>query len=256
LWSTIKNVCFNPDFYEKNGQCGKISLLLCGPPGTGKSTFAYRVAMCLHRHIISLDLREQSKHSIYQILQKPSEDYCTSYRDAIFLFEEFDISIKELSLRDKKRKNEMMDFFKQMEKYIRFTEQKNVSDDPNKNDLKQPSLNIHNNFTMRDLLEIFQGPVPFDGMIILATTNNFDEIYETCPELFRHGRLTPIHIGYIDKDTLQEISQFYFKRKLKYVSEHITIPTSQIIDLALEALLYSKNNSFNYLESQLKKLLQ
>ncbi len=33
-------------------------------------------------------------------------------------------------------------------------------------------------FCIRDLLEIFQGPVPFESSIMIATTNKYDEIKE------------------------------------------------------------------------------
>ena len=32
-------------------------------------------------------------------------------------------------------------------------------------------------FVLKDLLEIFQGPIPKNGTIIIATTNDYDEIY-------------------------------------------------------------------------------
>lgn len=104
LWSIIKNCCMNFEFYRNCGQVGRVSLLLHGPPGTGKSTFAYRIAMVLQRHLISLDLRSLDRSEAYQILQSPELSFagCKTYKDAVFLFEEFDISIKNLY---HKRKN-------------------------------------------------------------------------------------------------------------------------------------------------------
>lgn len=59
--------------------------------------------MCLQRHIISLDLREFNKYCLYQVLHRPQiGNEMKSYKDVVYLFEEFDISIKELYLREKK----------------------------------------------------------------------------------------------------------------------------------------------------------
>lgn len=110
-------------------------------------------------------------------------------------------------------------------------------------------------FTLRDLLEIFQGPVPFESMIMLASTNKYEDIKELCPELFRPGRMTPIYFGYIDKKTLQEISLYFFKQKLPFrIPQEITIPTSEIIELALKAQ-QMKANDFDYFSKQIKELL-
>jgi hypothetical protein len=116
---------------------------------------------------------------------------------------------------------------------------------------------------MRDLLEIFQGPVPLDGMIIMATTNKFDEIKNSCPELFRPGRLTPVYFGYIHIETLHEISRFYFGKDYKgYVPHQIKIPTSQIIEIALESKCFRKEGDeglespYSYFCEKISKLFE
>lgn len=254
LWEIIKNNIINPDFYTNRGQHGRISFLFHGPPGTGKSTFAYRIAMCLHRHIISLDLRTHTKAIIYQILQKPYIRRCKSYKDVIYLFEEFDISIKELYQKQNASLVQETDYQNKI-KYINF-DKYDKSEFDMKDKYDQYITNIRSQFSLRDLLEIFQGPIPFESMILLASTNKYDEINNMCPELFRPGRMTPIHFGYIDKNTIQDICKFYFNKKITYrLPDQITIPTSQIIDLALEALTLSNNKAFKYFSDKLEKLL-
>lgn len=246
LWAIIKNNCLNPEFYSERGQIGRVSLLLHGPPGTGKSTFAFRIAMCLNRHIVSVDLREMDKPHMYQILQRPKEDLCESYKNVVYLFEEFDIAIKDLNFREIKYKKMETEYYDELDNEIQ-------NDDKNK---KEKSCNFRGSlFTIRDLLEIFQGPVPFEGMIMLASTNKYDEIKEICPELFRPGRMTPIHFGYIDSDTLQDISKYYFNKKIDgYIPEFINLPTSQIIELVFEALQCG-DNPFEYFTEKLDKLV-
>jgi len=255
LWAVIKQTCLNPDFYKEKGQIGKISLLLHGPPGTGKSTFAFRIAMILQRNIISLDLRSCSKSSIYQILHKPG--HCTSYKDAVFLFEEFDNSINELYLREKRNKDIMNKYHEHLELFDidDIKDNKDNKDNKNSEHIKKIYDMANNDFTLRDLLEIFQGPIPFESMIIIANTNKYNEIHSMCPELFRPGRLTPVYFGYINKETVQDISKYFFGKKLTgYLPDVLSVPTSQIIDLALESSTCS-NDPFDYFTEKLNRLL-
>lgn len=252
LWSIIKNSILHPEFYKTKGQTARVSLLLYGPPGCGKSSFAYRIAMCLYRQIISLDLRDCTRYSVYQILQKPNESLVKSYKDALYLFEEFDISIKELDRKSKSAESLSTKCGDILKEYY-----DNIFDEKTKkkyiNIKKEKENRI---FTIRDLLEIFQGPIPFEGMIIMANTNKYDEIKEICPELFRPGRLTPVYFGYIDESTLQDISMYYFNRKLSgYIPHQIKIPTSQIIEIALESSQIYPNDSFTYFSKRINILL-
>ena len=116
---------------------------------------------------------------------------------------------------------------------------------------------VRNEFSIRDLLEIFQGPVSLESSVIIANTNKFDEIQKMCPELFRYGRLTPVYFGYINKDTMQDISTYYFGQKIKeYLPETIKISTSEIIDLAMEtSSLENEADRFPQFSQRLNKLI-
>lgn len=285
LWEMIKNNILNPEFYRNHGQVGRVSLLFYGPPGTGKSTFAYRIAMCLYRHIISLDLRILKKQELYTVLNKPGK--LTSYSEMtydhyVYLFEEFDISIKYLHCRQmdrNRKKNEFynaMEFLYNMQQTGCIVNKQNVdemnNDNADRNEIKKDGNgkdetkkdetqedNLisceRDEFTLRDLLEIFQGPVPFEGMVMLASTNKYEDIKKLCPELFRSGRMTPVYFGYIDKKTLQEISMHFFKKKLGgYLPNEIKIPTSEIIEIALESS-QQKCNQFDIFSKKIQKLL-
>lgn len=240
LWKTIKMVCNDPNYYITRGQTPRISLLLHGRGGTGKSSLIYRIAQCTGRNIISLDLRNLSKFEAYQMIQKPRDE---SYKKYILLFEEFDISIKELYIREQKQLKD--DNYDQMIELVKSQKYDTLTiKDDKTNDLR-----------LRDLLEIFQGPIPFEQMIIMATTNKYQEIKEMCPELFRPGRLTPVHFDYINKETLQEISMYYFQKPFPdYLPDMLTIATSQIIELAFEAL--NMEEPHQYFITHLNKLIR
>ncbi len=90
---------------------------------------------------------------------------------------------------------------------------------------------------------------------MLASTNKYDDIKKLCPELFRPGRMTAIHFGYIDKETLQEISMYFFKKKLVgRIPNEIKISTSEIIEVALSSSL-QKENQFGHFSKKINELL-
>lgn len=89
---------------------------------------------------------------------------------------------------------------------------------------------------------------------MIATTNKYEEIKSLCPELFRPGRLTPVHFNYITSNVLQQMSRFYFKEDIDgYLPDMIHIPTSQLIELVFEAL--NQAQPFPYFKEHLFTLL-
>lgn len=226
LLSFINKIQNQPDFFTQVGQNGQLNMILHGPPGTGKSTFVYRLAKSTNRHIISVDLNNVTfKKDAYQIIQDPfNEDMKPS--EYIILLEEFDNVILNLNTKEKK-----------IEKKI-----KNKNDKNDKNDEHTAELNM-GDFELNDLLEILQGPVPREGQIIIATTNKFNEIKEICPALFRPGRLTPIEFGYMTCKEVDELSKIYFGHKVD-IKFDPKIPTSKIIEIALYAKLINDPDYF------------
>ncbi len=103
------------------------------------------------------------------------------------------------------------------------------------------------------MLELFQGPVPIKNRIIIATTNNFEKIRTALPALFRAGRMTPVHFDYLDWNSLNELCMYYFQTILTIEPRPITIPTSQIIELAIKYVLTKK--SFAEFQCELVDLL-
>lgn len=100
--------------------------------------------------------------------------------------------------------------------------------------------NRSNILRLSDMLELFQGPVPVKNRIIIATTNNFSLIQKSMPTLFRSGRMTPIHFDYLDWKSLNDLCMYYFQREMSCEPRKISIPTSQIIELAIKYVLTHK----------------
>ncbi len=204
LWFTIKNIFLNSDFNK--GSMSKVKLLLHGPPGNGKSSFVYRLAMCTLSNISVIDF-SLTRLNIYFSIDRIKHNN-------IFLFENIENSLKEIQFRNSKKYNE---------------------------------------FTPNDLLGIIKNP--FMAKVIVATTNKYDDFKNSYPQFLMPGKLKPIHFGYIGVDTLQDISMYFFGRKLKWnVPDVIMTPTCDIIDLAFEALTVGVD-SFDYFSDKLKLLL-
>lgn len=202
IWEILKKVQYDPAFFAAFGQNARANLLLYGPPGSGKSSFIYRIANCLNRHIVSVDISTiGTKYALYKTIQKPSVDATDDPKNSIIVLEEFDIAIKKLFLAEQDdlntEKNEKMMMAALESKGDNFKELVKIKD--------------NDKIILRDLLDILQGTIPIDGSIIIATTNKYEEIKEYCPELFRAGRMTPVYFGYLDLNGFKNFCQNYFE---------------------------------------------
>ena len=272
LWSLIKEIDQNKDYYQRYGQTPKLNLLLHGPPGTGKSSFAYRVAMTLRRDIISMDLTKYPNRYIIDKLMHGYINPCLSNGHMIspsrlvYVFDEFDRTIEFLIAAQDKEKRLFESKLKSMSagnglaallgsaagKKSKSNSKTNSGSDSDceEDDFTIPSVDdtvgdpsttfASQLLTIKDLLEIFQGVVDVDGRLIFAMTNHYDKIKKECPALFRPGRLTPVYFGYIGRETLLDIIQYYFKNKftipigdLDSLPSEFKIPTSEIIEQAI-----------------------
>lgn len=286
MWSILEKVDFDPSYFHNLGQSPHCGLLLHGPPGTGKSTFAYRVGMCLKRHIVSVDIRSLKKRNyLFQIFRNPHiNGRNLRAKDVIFILDEFDTVVSELYYADvatqtllKNWNNKMI---RQHHKIKVQSEPDNIpeisigseTDDQSTEQTTDQECESHKellkatrieNFglndgsiRLNDLLELLNGPVPNDGLIVIGTTNKFDEIKNLCPALFRHGRLTPVYFGYALPQTIQDISNYFFNRSVKLLSIPHNISTAQIMELIIESkLIEDETESFDHFQTKLNEII-
>jgi hypothetical protein len=113
--------------------------------------------------------------------------------------------------------------------------------------------NMSDILRLSDLLELFQGPVPIKDRIIIATTNHLDHIRESLPALCRPGRLTPLEFSYLDWPSLNALCQYYFQQDMDCDPVEITIPTSQVVELAVKHV--TTHQGFHNFKEELFSLL-
>lgn len=97
-------------------------------------------------------------------------------------------------------------------------------DDDNKSNILRKS----------DLLELFSPAAPVKGRIIIGTTNHLSKMKKIMPALFRAGRLTAVEFPYLDWQSLNELTQYYLQNKMTIEPFTITIPTSEIVEMAVK----------------------
>jgi len=250
IWPIVKQIHLNPMKFFEMGQSPQSGWLIYGPPGTGKSSFVYRIAMSLQRHVVSIDFRGmKSRSAIFSAVRKPfvTKNIYIEPHQIIYLFDEIDIALVELYNREKKYQTVSDEWMKIMKKSQSSSKKsiesgvENESDGSNKDEYKDVSLSSmmgddSDNITSHDLLEFFQGPIPYKGAIFMATTNKFEEIKKMCPALVRPGRLTPIEFGNPDSTTIKDISKFHFGKEVDISNDYTpSISSSQIMQYVLDA---------------------
>jgi hypothetical protein len=250
IWKRVSKVHFHPEMFQNMGQTAGCNILLYGPPGTGKSTLAYRLAVATGRHLVSVNLLDylSSKRKLYRLLLEPYiwDDHCKP-SEVIILVEEFDKTVRVLKEQDDAPL--WANWFKNTKSSINTTvvssrqrtdsdsdEEEEKKEDKKAKSSKPDKLKAGNSKELKlaDLLDILQGSVPIEGSIIVATTNHYEYIRKTLPALVRPGRLTPMHVDYLDWDSLKELVLFYFGEKLTLRPMKIEYPTSGIIEMAME----------------------
>lgn len=242
LWATIETIQFKSDILDKIGQPARLGLLLYGPPGTGKSSFGYRIAKALNRHILLIDIMSLSRSALFNIFTNPVIGNVRYNPDeVIYIIDEFDITVEYLYA--KKQNND--------KKLSPITEYENSNINPEDiiKLLNDEFIKKSNELRLEDLLEILCGPVPTNGAIIIATTNKYERIKEICPALVRPGRLTPVYFGYFTVELFQEMIRYMFGKKFEVPNvTNIIIPQSQIMELiiAAKSIFNNDEEAFEY----------
>lgn len=255
IWNFIKTIQFSPDEIYSLGQIPRLGLLLYGEPGTGKSSFGYRIAMALKRHVVSLDILDiNNKNDIFEIMRNPKVMHVSCRpKDVVFIFDEFDRTVFSILEGAKRKKHQ---------KTIQIIDQNDKQTQTQGQE--QPLLQIQNEdpnivstaLCIEDLQEIFQGSIPLEDAIIIANTNRYEELKALCPALFRVGRLTPIKFDNADGWFINEVSKRFFDRETIVDTTGLTnLQPSAIIEMATKYKNNYYDNKYEMFYEELKDYL-
>ncbi len=297
IFSSNKEILINDlkrlndvNYYKKTGNKHKKGYILYGPPGCGKTTSVKAMALEDNRHIIEVSLAKiKTDEELEELFNIDKIDNIKfSKKNIIILFDEIDRDNDVIQKDKDYYDSDDSDSFDEIDLSNLNINNDNDNDndndsDTNKNKDKDKDNNIikkknkrrrkknsvieiksssdHKKIKLSSILSRFDGISSYNGLIIVATTNNLDKID---PAIYRNGRLNPIKFNFISKNECIEMIEKYFeiklddKQLLKIPDTHNKIPHSTVkvlieryennLDIFLN-ILY-KYNSIEYIEKK------
>lgn len=217
-------------FYSRRGLKRKLSLLLTGKSGCGKTSFVLSLAHYLKRSIIYVSLNNIKKNSEIEsiIYDNKYNDYKIPINKKIILFDEIDCTesvnlIKNVqkntdSKEDIKEDNMLSSIGAKIEKSV-FDVIKNTDKDNKFTDMDYETFTktttrktINNDdFDLGIFLNYIDGVMDQDGMIIIACANNISNLD---PALLRDGRFEVVEFTYMGRKEIVEMIEKYYDCKL------------------------------------------
>tara|TARA_B100000524_G_scaffold348349_1_gene252588 strand:- start:3759 stop:5249 length:1491 start_codon:yes stop_codon:yes gene_type:complete len=178
----------NKDYYSNHGLPYRLSLLLHGEPGCGKTSLIKAIANYTKRHIVNINFKSiKNKKNLENIFfSNTINNYKINNDNKIFIIEEFDVNANEI-LNDRN-----INYLSNTIDTIKNAALFNESKDNTKNKSIQSSLiqELQNNtLTLGDILEIFDGVIENSGRILIITTNDYSKLDKA---LIRPGRIDKI----------------------------------------------------------------
>lgn len=257
VYDSALHVHYSAKEYENRGFRPRLQVLLHGPGGSGKTDLVRRISQSTGRHIIRPDFLEMTKEQCIRCFTSPSIDVIgnLTINQTIIVIDEVCTLIRELYRREKKHisvKNSCLneDSLRSSEDDSLLVEESRRRDSPPRrssrdrdaprNQDKKPSpfdsLPKERKIFLSDLLTILDGPVCYDGLILIATTNNYEKMTSTTKEsdsfdeelvervktIFRPGRLTPVYCGNLTNEMLDEMCRFHFGKAFDWGSSHFS----------------------------------
>jgi hypothetical protein len=235
----VNNIKKNIDDFLKrktddkfDGISNKITFLLYGPAGTGKTSLSMAISKEYKRHIYEISSSKLTTKNIETIFEgiKPN---------SVVLLDEADIIIKNIYSPKKETMSDLGSIIdREKQKTIELVNESAM--------LIQKNL-FGSNDVYQQLLTILDGYSCLNDVILILTTNN-EEFFQD-EILFRPGRIDyKYKIDYPTRETICDMYKFYTNKELipnKISDELLNIPMSTIINKYVNSgLIYEKEDLF------------
>jgi ATP-dependent 26S proteasome regulatory subunit len=226
----------NKEWYRRNGVPYTLGIALYGSPGTGKTSFIKALATLLNRHIISISLsRIKTKKQLYDFYfetqyNNANDKNAIGFDKKIIVFEDIDcvgdiiLNRSHKSISEENRSidsdnfsdmDDMLPPPKTPEDKVKYEIAKvakymvkNMNEGKGGVSSILSSANSHENVTLDDLLNLWDGIRENTGRIMIVTTNHYDKLD---PALIRPGRIDiGLHLENSSRNTIAEMYLHYY----------------------------------------------
>ncbi len=203
LINIIDNFINKNDKYKIDGYPYKLSILLNGIPGSGKTSLIKAISSYTKRHIIYVDISKISTNQdLMNIMNDqsflPENDEISvqiPFESCIFVFEDIDAATDIVKSRKIQNKNN-----KTVTQHVI-----NIGD-------AEPINDTNDKLNLAGILNCFDGITSNYGRMSIMTTNHIEKID---PALLRPGRVDYIyHLNYINFNNAVKLIQHYFMQEL------------------------------------------
>jgi len=238
----IKFFTENKEWYKHNGIPYTLGIALYGPAGTGKTSFIKALATLLDRHIISISLaRIKTKnqlHDFYFETQYSSvnDKNAIGFDKKIIVFEDIDC-IGDIVLKRKSKSKSIDDIdstddsAEDIDDFVD-TPKRSLGgtisqEDQIKTEIAKATKlvlkkmksggtsgfgpigsNQHDNITLDDILNLWDGIRENTGRIMIITTNHYEKLD---PALVRPGRIDiALNLGNASRDMISDMYKHYY----------------------------------------------